>query len=331
MCWKIYIIGTGAIGGLIGSYLVRRYGKDNISFIEKDEEQIEAIRKNKLRVLDEGNKLNLEKIDVNIFHPNELKCELENILLCTKAYNNHEALSLIPDTARVLVLQNGYDERLNVLENLTRGIEFGFACKVQEPGFVYNAVRGKYALGKLYTDSDLDVKYWSNLLGNAGIRTKVSSNIEGFLWSKLLINSALNPVSAITGYSFSEIVDDSKSLMLFRELYMEGYPIVKERVNTLGSFITSPRLINLAFKNQKLSNLILRKVASKYGAVESSMLQDVKRGRLTEIDYINGQIIKLGREFNLPTPLNSQITTLVNMITFRKLPPNPKNIFYIIR
>ena len=75
----------------------------------------------------------------------------------------------------------------------------------------------------------------------------------------------------------------------------------------LGSFLGPPNIVNRIFQNQRLSDLVLKKVADKFGEVESSMLQDVRRNRQTEVDYINGIIIRLGKEYGFGTLKNNWV------------------------
>lgn len=322
MSKKIYIIGAGAIGSLVGGYLTKKLGKENIVLVDIDEEHIKNIRDEGLKIFDKGQKnpqlQKLQIIDVNIITPDKIDREnLEKVILSTKSYSNEEALKGLREKTEILVLQNGYDERLNEFSNSVRGIEFGFACQVKEPGFIYNAVKGKYVLGSLNEVSER-VWEWADILEKSGIRTELTNNLQGYLWSKLLINSALNPVSAIKRYSFSEIIENKESRELFKDLYREGYPIVEKRAEEvgekLGNFIGPPELVNSLFKHPNLSDFVLKLVAKKFGEVESTMLQDVRKQRQTEIDYINKQIINLGKKYNIATPINNWIYNEVKKI-----------------
>ncbi len=327
---NIYILGAGAIGGLIGGYMTKRFGKQNIILIDNDKEHVETIRENRLKIKDLGNEKikETQSIDVNIIYPQEIinsSKKLENIILSTKSYSNDETLELLSRAEKILILQNGYDEKLDEFNDAARGIEFGFACQVKEPGFIYNAVKGGYILGKLNKKIDFDSHFWNYLLNKGGIDSKLTDNLSEYMWSKILINSALNPVSAITGYSFKEIIDDSRSKQLFIDLYREGYPIVKKKAGQLRKFESSPALMNFAFKFPKIASLGLKKSAEKFGAVESSMLQDIRKGNPTEIDDINGQIIKLGRAYGIESPLNKNIYNLIKKIEQGEIKPNPEN------
>lgn len=309
---KLYVIGAGAIGGLVGGHLTKKFGKENVTLIEIDREHIKAIRDRGLRIFDKGQKHpQLETIEVSITIPDKInKGILENVILATKSYSNTIALKGLKKDISILVLQNGYDEKVLEFPNAVRAVEFGFGCKVKEPGYIYNAVKGKYVLGG-FDGISTGVKNWAEMLNKAQIKAVTKSNIDGFFWSKLLINSALNPVSAIKGFSFKQLIENRESRELFKELYIEGYPIVKKRSDELkqklGSFLGPPSIVNRLFQDQKLSDLVLKKVANKFGEVESSMLQDVRSSRQTEVDYINGVIIQLGKEYGFGTLKNNWI------------------------
>ncbi len=321
---KVYVIGSGAIGGLVGGYLTKKFGKENISLVDINKEHIKAIRDKGLRIYDKGQKNHqLETIDVNIITPDKINKEnLENVILATKSYDNDSSLKGLRSDVQMLVLQNGYDKRIETFYNAVRGVEFGFACQIKEPGVIYNAVKGKYILGNLEKVHQ-GVKSWGDLLNSSGIKAETTNEIEGYLWSKLLINSALNPVSAIKKYSFREIIENKDSRELFKKLYREGYPIVKRKVEELkqklGNFIGPSAIVNSIFKNEVLSDFILGLVAKKFGEVESSMLQDIRKNKPTEIEFINGEIINLGKKYDINTPLNNWIYEEI-----KKLEPKSK-------
>jgi len=312
MLEKVYVVGAGAIGGLVGAHLTRKLGKANVTLIDIDEEHIKAIKDKGLRIFDKGqNDPHLETVEVDITTPDRInKRTLYNVVLATKAYSNDTAVEGLEEEISLLVLQNGYDERLAKFHSAVRGIEFGFACQVKEPGYIFNAVKGKYVLGSSNRVHG-GAGNWAKLLNGAGIKAETRSNIDGYLWSKLLVNSALNPISTVKGCSFKVLIETRESRELFKDLYKEGYPIVKRKSDELrqkpGSFLGPPGIVNRIFQNQVLSDFVLKRVAEKFGEVESSMLQDVRRNRQTEIDYINGAIIRLGKEYGIETPKNSWI------------------------
>lgn len=312
MSKKIYILGAGAIGGLVGARLTQKFGRENVTLVDIDEEHIKAISDKGLRIFDKGRKIpQIETIDINIAAPDRVDKKLmENVILATKSYSNGEALQELQNHIPLLVLQNGYDQRISRFPNAVKGVEFGFASQVKEPGLIYNAVKGKYVLGNS-TPFSSAVANWAKLLNKAGIKAEIKPNIDGYLWSKLLINSTLNPISAIKRYSFKKLIETQETRQLFKELYIEGYPIIKrkseELKQKLGSFLGPPQIVNWIFQHEKLSDYILNKVADKFGEVESSMLQDIRRNRETEIDYINGAIIRLGKEYGIETPKNNRI------------------------
>ena len=309
---KIYIIGAGAIGSLIGSFLTRKFGKGKIVLVDVDEEHIDAIKKNGLKVFDKGSKSpGLETVDVTIVSADQIdKSKLENVILATKSYSNDESLKDLKRDIPMLVLQNGYDERLEEFPNVIRGVEFGFACQIKEPGYVFNAVKGKYVMGRS-AGMATHVADWAAIFNESGIKVDIKENIDGYLWSKLLINSALNPVSAVMKCSFKELIENDISRELFKELYVESYPIIKRKADELdqklGSFIGPPNIADWVFKQPSISDFLLKRIAGKFGEVESSMLQDVRKNRPTEIDFINGVIIRLGKEYGIETPRNEWI------------------------
>ena len=302
---EICIIGAGAIGGLVGSRLTKKYGTGKVVLVDTDKRHVRAIEKNGLRVYDKSaKKPRLETIPVNITTDDKIdKSEFEKVILATKSYSNDRALEGLPSEANILVLQNGFDERTAAFANSVRGVEFGFGCKVTEPGFILNTTKGKYFLGNLSGSCD-KADEWAGTLNDAEVNCRVKSNIDGYLWSKVLINSALNPVTALYGLTFKQLVQSKTARYLFKALYIEGYPVVKKKCGKLGSVIAPPGLTSWLLGRKVLSDVVLKAIGAKYGEIESSMLQDIRNNRQTEIDFINGQIIKLAENYNIKTPLN---------------------------
>ena len=235
---KIYIIGAGAIGSLVGSFLTKKFGKEKIVLVDVDEEHIDTIKKNGLKVFDKGSKSpGIETVDVTIVSADKIdKTKLENVILATKSYSNDEALKGLRKDIPLLVLQNGYDERLEEFPNAIRGVEFGFACQIKEPGYVFNAVKGKYVMGRS-AGMTTHVADWAAMFNESGIKVDMKDNIDGYLWSKLLINSALNPVSAVMKCSFKELIETDISTL---EQSVEQLKVdFVEKLNTQKSILSS--------------------------------------------------------------------------------------------
>jgi len=304
---RIHVIGAGAIGSLVGGRLAQAIGRENVLLVDTDEEQVRAIRDKGLTIEDCGRKnTRPETIAVDIATPDKIdKGSLDTLILATKAYSNEESLKGLRRDVRMLVLQNGFDERLDEFVNATRGVEFGYACQVKEPGYVYNALAGRYIVGRS-GGIEAGTAEWAGMLNKAGIPTVATGAIESWLWSKLLINSALNPVSALEGYSFREVIAHRMSRRLFKQLYVEAYPVLSrksaEHGQKLANIVGSPPIVNLILRTPMLSEVMLRLAAEKFGDVESSMLQDIRRGRQTEVHYINGAIVRLAALYGMSTP-----------------------------
>ncbi len=309
---NILIVGAGAIGGLVGAHLTESIGKNRVTLIDNDPAHVQTVKRRGLTIADRSSRNgHIRTVDVRIEFPDFLaKNEQNNIILATKTYSNAEVLPLLSRRAQLLVLQNGYDCRIERFPNAVKGVEFGFACQVRKPGRIYNAIRGRYVLGHPDGINDAVVN-WVRLLNSANIRADTTDRIDGFLWSKLLINSALNPVSAISDSSLKHLIETRWSRELFKNLYTEGYPIVlakcRQLRQKLGRFLGPPSLVNWIFTRPHLSDSVLKLVAARFGDVESSMLQDIRRKRPTEIDWINGAISRLGLQYRIPTPVNDWI------------------------
>lgn len=120
------------------------------------------------------------------------------------------------------------------------------------------------------------------------------------IWNKALYNIALNPLSAIFGVSYGEIADNSHTRWLVKQMITEVFQVAKASGQSLG-INTVDEYLEILW-NQKLPPTRDHK---------SSMLQDILRGKKTEIDYINGAIIGLGAGYGIETPYNSAVVSMV--------------------
>ncbi|GAF76047.1 unnamed protein product, partial [marine sediment metagenome] len=131
---------------------------------------------------------------------------------------------------------------------------------------------------------------------HAGIHTEISSNIMRALWSKVLVNVGINPLTALTGLRNGELLDHPEIRQVMKRAVEEAMMVAQ----SLG--------IEMEFDNPVEK---VYEVAEATAANRSSMLQDVERGRKTEIDALNGAIVELGRRIGVDTPVNETLVAAV--------------------
>jgi 2-dehydropantoate 2-reductase len=200
----------------------------------------------------------------------------------------------------VATVQNGIgnEEVLAAhVERVIRGTTFP-AGKILEPGHVQWDVKGDTTLGP-YTDATpfAEVERLADACTRGGMPTHAVADARGPQWRKVIFNSATNPIGALTGLTHGRVCERPDLRALVSGLVTEGKGVAAAQGIVLDS--DPEELIDHAAK---------REVA--YGH-KASMLQDVEARRTTEIDYLNGGIVRFGREHGVPTPLNEAIWALV--------------------
>ena len=166
-------------------------------------------------------------------------------------------------------------------------------------GHIRYAGRGDVIIGK--SDGKLSgaLRNIASILTKAGFETKVSKDIDSVIWSKLVINVGINALTAITRLNNGKLVEYEESRELLRSAVQEAVKVVKRK------------RIKLAYDDpiQKVES-----VSKATGGNVSSMLQDVLNKKRTEIDFINGAIVRQGKALGIPTPVNEVLTNLVKII-----------------
>jgi 2-dehydropantoate 2-reductase len=301
---KIAIIGAGALGSLFGG-LLSKQNHEVWLYNPSNRDHIYAIR-------DEGLKIQSSS-DEFIVRPHAV-CEIDEIPnpvdlvgIFVKAYDTDAAMQaakpILKESTWTLSLQNGMgpEEAIGkyvLPQNVLRGTTAQGAALIK-PGSILWGGRGPTKLGILepsVSDHSDELSKLCQLFGAADWETSVEGHIEPLLWEKLLVNAAINPLTAIFGVRNGMLIKDKGIRGLFHSVIAEALPVVREKnVNvSLGEAIE-----------------LVEEVCSATAENISSMLQDVRRKKRTEIDYINGVIVRLAEDLGIETPLNSMLTRLL--------------------
>jgi 2-dehydropantoate 2-reductase len=181
------------------------------------------------------------------------------------------------------------------------------------PGHLARTTRGPFVIG----EPDGSVRERTRLLAEAlGTvdEARVTENIRGQVWSKLLVNSAFSGLGAVSGLLYREVVADREgkeaALALWREGYDVGMAQDLELEDVLG--VPAESLVVRSPEDRERAQEALGVAMRQAGATKASMLQDLERGIKTEVDVINGGVVEKGREYGVKTPLNSRVVELVH-------------------
>jgi 2-dehydropantoate 2-reductase len=201
----------------------------------------------------------------------------------------------------VASVQNGVGNEEAIAEHVPRvirGTTFP-AGKILEPGVVQWDVEGETTIGPFEPrPAALDeVERLAEACTRAGMPTSAVSDARGPQWRKLIFNAATNPVGALTGLTHGRVCEDPELRTFVTGLVDEGKAVAAAQSIELDE--DPETLIDFAARPE---------VAYDHKA---SMLQDVEARRQTEIDFLNGGIVRFGREHGVPTPLNEAVTALI--------------------
>ncbi len=203
----------------------------------------------------------------------------------------------------VISWQNGIDTELELAQHLgnqtvMRGV-VNFGCVPLSPGHIRLAFHHRpHYLQELDPASKDAAIGICKVLTECGLDTLHTGQITDMVWRKSVLNACMNPICAVTGMTMVEIIKDPITFNLVDALIKEGIAVARFNEFSLGSGYY-PYAINY-IKNA--------------GAHKPSMLQDIEAKRRTEVDFINGKIIKYGAQAGIPTPYNNMIRGLVKAL-----------------
>jgi 2-dehydropantoate 2-reductase len=299
---KILVVGAGSIGTLISAMLAK--SKEDIWLLAKNPETAEKINSQAISV--EGVSGNWQaKVKACSDGRQCQECEL--IIVCVKSYDTASAARSIKpavgDSSYVLTLQNGMGN-IEILqdavgsEKVIGGIT-NMGATLLEPGRVRHAGKGETVIGRIDGKIPVIMRSVREIFNRAGIETKVSRDIKSFLWSKLLINAGINPLTAVTRLNNGRLVEFEETRELMRQAVTEGVKLAKRK------------RIRLIYDDPLAK---VEAVCESTSANVSSMLQDALKKRRTEIDFINGFIVRQGQELGIPVPVNTVLLKLVKTL-----------------
>jgi len=137
---------------------------------------------------------------------------------------------------------------------------------------------------------------FQSLLKNGGVNVEISEDLESIVWGKLIINAAINPLTAILQFTNEELLQSKEAIELVKKIVTEAMNVAEAR----GTKLPFNDPLSITFE-------VLRNTASNY----SSMLRDVQRGVTTEIEFINGAIVKEGEKYGVDVEYNKRIIELL--------------------
>jgi 2-dehydropantoate 2-reductase len=298
---KTVIMGPGAMGSLFGGLLTR--AGEEVWLVGNRKEQIDSICSVGLTFEEKG-KSQIIPMKATSDVASAGKADL--VIFFVKTYDIEEAVSdaliLEKEDTVFLTLQNGLGNEEVICKKIDRKKTMlgttGHGATLLEPGHIRHAGWGKTFIGELdhhITDRALRV---AQMFCNAGIETEVSPNIHDQVWGKLLVNVGINALTALTGFKNGQLLSYPETLRLMEKLVLEAAEIARKK----GVHIEENPFDRV------------RKVAEATRENRSSMGQDFDHRQPTEIDAINGAVVREAQLLGIPVPFNQVVTDLVKAI-----------------
>jgi len=296
---KIAVVGAGAVGGYFGGMLARAGAP--VIFIGRSG-FVDAVKQNGLFL----DTVQFQQ-HIKIAASTELSAArgAEVILFCVKSTDTAESARalapLLTSDAVIVSMQNGVDNAEQIcaasgLRALPAAVYV--AASVPAPGAVKHIGRGDLVLGP----QNEITKRIAALFLRAGVPCRISENLAGELWTKLVWNCALNAISALGKVTYGEIIASPDAKDLMETAVYEVLAVAKAAGVKPAGLEDPTAALAGAYK-----------IAEQMAAMRSSTAQDMMRGKKTEIDSLNGFIVRRGRELHVPTPVNHALFTLAKL------------------
>ena len=333
---RLAIVGTGAIGSVIGGYLSRA-GRD-ITLIDTWAAHVDTMNADGLHVSAENGEFTTPVNAMHLGDANSVGEPFDAIFLAVKSYDTvwatHFALRYLKPTGIIISAQNGInDEVIASIVGFSREI----ACVITLGAGLYEPARAIHTAtrrscrsrsGELNGLPTERVHALADVMNDIG-PTKVSRNIWGERWAKLAVNSMANPIAASTGLGSAAVrgtpgVNDV-SINIAAEVVRvaQALGIQVEPISGIPAADYLPTDSAEAMEDVKSR---LAEGASNLGAGRPSMLQDVMKGRKTEIDFLNGYVAARGDIVGVNTPFCDGIVDIVRRVERGEMSPAEANI-----
>jgi 2-dehydropantoate 2-reductase len=296
---KIAVMGAGAVGCYYGAMLAR--AGHEVVLIGR-QAMVDAVRASGLFV---ESKHFTGSVPMQADTSPAAIRDASLVLFCVKSGDTESAgatmASHLAPAATVLSLQNGVDNAARLSAVLGRHVVptvVYVATEMAGPAHVRHHGRGELIIGPSDTSSRI-----ASTLVDAGIPTEVSTQVINALWTKLITNCAYNALSAISQLPYGRLV--------------RAPHVVETMRSTFDECMTVARAANIQLPNDLWERLLA--ISDNMAAQRSSTAQDLARGKPTEIDHLNGFVVRQGKELGIPTPVNLTLVCLVKLLEDSRL------------
>jgi 2-dehydropantoate 2-reductase len=297
---RVAVLGAGAVGCFFGGMLAR--AGHHVTLIGRPL-HVDAFRKTGLHF--EGLKFN-EHVPVEASTDAGAVRGARLILFCVKSTDTEQAAAQIAPfldaDALVVNLQNGVDNTERIQARVSNPVipaVVYVATEMKGPGHLKHHGRGDLVIGAL--DGKISTKFLEkikNWFETADVPVAISDNVAGELWGKLVVNCAYNALSAITQLPYGKMIAGAGIRETMRDVVEETLAVAKASGVTMA-----PGTLAKTYQ-----------IADAMPTQFSSTAQDLARGKPTEIDHLNGYVVRRGEALGVPTPANRALHALVKLL-----------------
>lgn len=292
---SLLIVGTGALASLFGARLAA--AGVQVTMLGSWPEALAALRTQGVRLVESNGRQQAWPVRA-VADPAECR-GIPHALVLVKAWQTDRAgqqlAACLPPDGLALTLQNGWGNRERLEQTLgPQRVALGITtlgATLLAPGVVRAGGQGPVTLG-----SHPRIQPLAELLGAAGFEMRLAEDVAGLAWGKLVINAAINPLTALLRVPNGALLERPEARELLGLAASEAAAVGRAQG------------LRLPFDDAVAA---AEEVARRTAANHSSMFQDVQRGRPSEIDAICGAVVQAGQRVNLPTPINQTLWLLV--------------------
>ena len=331
---RVAIYGAGSLGTILGAFISK--AGVPIELINRNKAHVEALKTKGAQVVGTMNFCQ----PVVAYTPAEMSGTYDIVFLMTKQQHNPEVVTMLKDFLApdgvLVTFQNGLPE-MQIAEILGEervlGCTVAWGATLQSPGVCELTSEPdalSYSLGAISAKRSKHFNQVKELLELMG-KVDVEENFIGTRWSKLLINAAFSGMSAVLGCTFGEAAGPKESRRIVQALIKECIYVCKKggiRIEPVqGKDIV--KLLDYSHPLKRAFSFFIIPIAiRKHAKLKASMLQDLEKGKLTEVDAINGAVSDYGRRVGCPTPMNDRVVEIIHRIEKGELKPDFSNLKY---
>jgi 2-dehydropantoate 2-reductase len=294
------VLGTGAVGGYYGAMLAR--AGVPVQFVGRPA-QVALLREHGLRLQAQAFD---ERLAVEATEDPGVLAACDLVLCCVKSGDTEAAAAQLAGVLRegtvVLSLQNGVDNAERLAAGLPAGVVVApavvyVAAEMAAPDHVRHHGRGELVVARWPAGAGADPEAVQALFAAAGVPVQLAADVAAALWSKLVLNCAYNALSAIARLPYGRLVRGVGVESVMRDVVAECVAVAR----AAGVDLPEPWPA-------------VERIAATMPGQFSSTAQDLMRGKASEIDHLNGFVMRRGAELGVPTPVNRTLHTVVKLL-----------------